>query len=161
MKSDITPREKSTNRTFAFLILCGYVLTGVALVGLIKISHRVSDIETNYYSTRPANVAVTDQPNLPSYNYGSEITMPHQNRIYDMLMDIDNLTDTTKELISQAWSKKDKNLTLSISTVFDEGSIISLSLKLPDGSYLTARIQWDRLVKGWTLIFWDRITPEN
>lgn len=87
--------------------------------------------------------------------------MPHQNRIYDILMSIDGLTDTTKELISQAWSRKDINLVLQIATLFDEGSIISMSLKLSDNTYITATIQWHSNVNGWELTRWDRVMPDN
>ena len=64
---------------------------------------RLSAIETDYYdSVRSADTISEDGIDPPSWNYDSEITMPHQNRIYDILMSIDGLTDTTKELISQA-----------------------------------------------------------
>lgn len=123
---------------------------------------RLSTIEGDYYDcVRSADTISEDSIDPPSWNYDSEITMPHQSRIYDMLMNIDGLTDTTKELISQAWSRKSSNLVLQIETLFDEGSLIDMSLKLSDGTYITATIQWHSNVSGWELVRWDRVTPKN
>ena len=123
---------------------------------------RLSAIETDYYGgVRSADTISEDGIDPPSWNYDSEITMPHQNRIYDILMSIDGLTDTTKELTSQAWSRKDINLVLQITTLFDEGSIINISLKLSDNTYITATIQWHSNVNGWELTRWDRVMPDN
>ncbi len=129
---------------------------------MTAIESRLSAIETDYYDgVQSADTISEDGIDPPSWNYDSEITMPHQNRIYDILMGIDGLTDTTKELISQAWSRKSSNLILQVNTLFDEGSLIDLSLKLSDGTYITATIQWHSNVNGWELTRWDRVMPNN
>lgn len=146
-----------------FIAICMLLLTASMHNNRITTTeNRLSTIESDYYGgVRSVDTVSEDGIDPPSWNYDSEITMPHQNRIYDILMGIDGLTDTTKELISQAWSRKSSNLILQVNTLFDEGSLISMSLKLSDNTYITATIQWHSNVNGWELTRWDRVMPDN
>lgn len=145
-----------------FIAICMLLVTASMHNSRITTTeNRLSTIESDYYGVRSVDTVSEDGIDPPSWNYDSEITMPHQNRIYDILMGIDGLTDTTKELISQAWSRKSSNLILQVNTLFDEGSLIDLSLKLSDGTYITATIQWHSNVNGWELTRWDRVMPDN
>lgn len=145
-----------------FIAICMLLVTASMHNSRITTTeNRLSTIESDYYGVRSVDTVSEDGIDPPSWNYDSEITMPHQNRIYDILMGIDGLTDTTKELISQAWSRKSSNLILQVNTLFDEGSLIDLSLKLSDGTCITATIQWHSNVNGWELTRWDRVMPDN
>lgn len=154
--------DTRTTRIIVGFFIVIYIIGLSSCFRLMSLESRVGTIENDYYgmSFDPDTVS-EDGKDDPSWNYDSEITMPHQTRIYDMLMNIDGLTDSTIEQISKAWSNKTNNLRLSICTMFDEGSIIDVVLKLDDGTYLTASTQWHSNVGGWELTRWDRVTPEN
>jgi len=70
---------------------------------------------------------------VSSISSDDAIPMLHQDQMYEMIKEIDGLTDQTRESIAIAWADTTNNLCIQVNPMWEDGSFIETYLATRDG----------------------------